>query len=248
MDFIIKRDSQANRKPMGQWRTYSPVWGHSCVCWAHGTHSVSSPRYERLLHKEGLIQQNKTTQASELLTADASKHCAHFAVFFFFLLWFFLNIDCLVLKGSKNVSPTNPLQSVCVKWGNVAFLCIAVTLQCDPLFRSQWTDTMSFYLVPKGPAQHFFPLLACRGGEGEKKPKQTMGAERWWLHSYCWRSPAHTRLFHALFCPSRVDLTGWHRPRTSWIMHYRKHTAQHRLCLVAHCLCSRGLKVFVLGC
>lgn len=30
----------------------------------------------------------------------------------------------------------------------------------------------------------------------------------------------HTRLFPALLCPSQVDLTGRHRPRTSWIMHY----------------------------
>ena len=30
----------------------------------------------------------------------------------------------------------------------------------------------------------------------------------------------HTRLFPVLRCPSQVDLTGQHRPLTSWIMHY----------------------------
>lgn len=40
------------------------------------------------------------------------------------------------------------------------FCCIAVALQCDPACRSQWMDTMSFYLVPKELAQQFF-LSAC---------------------------------------------------------------------------------------
>lgn len=51
--------------------------------------------------------------------------------------------------------------------GNVAFYCIAVTLQCDPLCRSQWTDTISFYLVLKGPAQQFssWPVVKNMGTE-----------------------------------------------------------------------------------
>lgn len=80
--------------------------------------------------------------------------------------------------------PNNPLKSISTKWGNVAFCCIAVALQCDPACRSRWMDTMSFYLVPKGPAQQFFSQPVVKN----------MAMEWWWLHPYPWRSPASTSL------------------------------------------------------
>ncbi len=58
----------------------------------------------------------------------------------------------------------------------------------------------------------------------------------------------HTRLFPVLRCPSQVDLTGQHRPLTSWIMHYG-HTLYSRVSyLVAGCLCCGRFRLFVLKC
>lgn len=54
----------------------------------------------------------------------------------------------------------------------------------------------------------------------------------------------HTRLFPVPHCPSQVDLTGQHRPLTSWIMHCgHTHTVSY---LVAGCLCCGRLRLFVL--
>lgn len=167
--------------------------------------------------------------------------CTFRCIFFFYYYDFFLNIDfgmCRrVIHYSWSVQNEGMLHSSVLQWP-----CNAI-LHSGPSGQTRWAS------ISCQRDQHsiFSPSWPVVGG-GWKKTKQTMGAERWWLHSYCWRSPAHTRLFHALFCPSRVDLTGWHRPQTSWIMHYRKHSAQHRLCLVAHCLCWHGPKVFVQSC
>lgn len=57
----------------------------------------------------------------------------------------------------------------------------------------------------------------------------------------------HTRLFPALLCPSQVDLTGRHRPRTSWIMHYGR-TLYSTYCALLHsCLCCGRLGLFILS-
>lgn len=69
--------------------------------------------------------------------------------------------------------------------------------------------TISFELGLKGPAQHFSPGLLWKTWErsGDDSVFITEGH-------------LHTRLFLVLRCPSQVDLTGQHRPVTSWIMHY----------------------------
>lgn len=130
---------------------------------------------------------------------------------------------------------SNPLKSIWTKWGNVALYCIAVTLQCDPLCRSQWPDTISFYLVLKGPAQHFFSRPVVKN----------MGTEWWWLCLYCWRSPAHT----SVPCTA-LSLTSWPDRATSTpsFMNHAlwTHTALHMSYLLAGCLCCGRLRLFVL--
>lgn len=92
--------------------------------------------------------------------------------------------------------------------------CTVLQWPCNAILYAgpsgQLLYTISLYLVPKGPAQHFLSRPVVKN----------MGTEWWWLCLYCWRSPAHTRLFPVLRCPSQVDLTGQHQPLTSWIMHY----------------------------
>lgn len=90
----------------------------------------------------------------------------------------FLLSELLLFAGKSKapkyvhcVLPSNPPKSIWTKWENVAFYCTAVTLQCDPPSRSRWTDTMSFYLVPKWPAQHFISWPVVKN----------IGMERWWL-------------------------------------------------------------------
>lgn len=128
---------------------------------------------------------------------------------------------------------SNPPKFIWTNWVNVAFYCTAVTLQRDPPSRSQWTDTMSFSLVPKWPAQHFisWPVV------------ENIGTEQWWLNPYCWRSPAHT----SVPCTA-TSLTSWPDRATSTMNSMNHalwtHTVQH---LLFPTLCCGRLRIFVLS-
>lgn len=95
--------------------------------------------------------------------------------------------------------------------------------------------TITFYLVLKGPAQHFFSWPVVKN----------IGTEWWWLCLYSWRSLAHT----SVPCIA-LSLTSWPDRATSTrnFMNHAlwTHTVQHVFYRVAGFLdCSRPM-LFVL--
>lgn len=131
-----------------------------------------------------------------------------------------------------------PLKPDLEKWGNFVFICIAVTLQHDPLCRSQWAVTL-YYPVAS---------IACWRGQRSTFPPwpvvENMGTEQWWLHLYSWRSPVHW----SALC-SVLSLTSWpdraaSTPLTPWIIN----AIQHVPPTVVGRLCCSKLSLFIQSC
>lgn len=134
----------------------------------------------------------------------------------------------------------NPCNRIWAKGENVAFYCIAVTLQCDPSCRSHWAVTLYYTVASivrwRQQRSIFFspPGLFWKAWEHSG----------WWLHLYGWRSPAHMSVLCTV--PS---LTSWPDRASStppiFMNHAHTPCSTVRLALVAGRLFCCSLSLFV---